>query len=61
MKDGFIFQVIVGPGEDDPSLISVPMDCMKDFVKAVCMLDSIGALLPGQHITGYANTGRTSR
>jgi hypothetical protein len=47
MKDGFNFQVNVGPGEDDPSLISVPMDCMKDFVKAVCMSDRNGAILPG--------------
>ena len=47
MKDGFNFQVNVGPGEDDASLISVPMDCMKDFLKAVCMLDKLGAILPG--------------
>ncbi len=47
MKDGFNFPVNVRPGEDDPSLISVPMDCMKDFVKAVCKLDKLGAILPG--------------
>ena len=42
-----------GPGEDDASLISVPMDCMKDIVKSVSLLDKLGGPDVWKHLNTY--------